>query len=250
MSESTLIENFFDGIFVISLKRCHDRRQRLMAHLSKIGGSHFAQKIIFIDGIEPMASTPPFDDENIMGCFLSHLSLLEQAQKSGYERILILEDDCLIHRSFFTDAETVIGELTRKEWNAVFFGHFRNDLSSSLMGKQNKFVHISDCYAAVWFYGINRTGINQLVKLLHELLKDPPGYVVDRRFHFDAAMGFLVGSKPAVTFLAACIPYGTHGKSISNITPGKMSKLGIPLLIQKGMNTVIWQFQSMSARRK
>jgi len=60
-----------------------------------------------------------------IGCTLSHLSIIQDAKKNDYERILVLEDDVIIHKDFINLFDKLVKSLieTGCEWDINYMGH-------------------------------------------------------------------------------------------------------------------------------
>ncbi len=69
-------------VLYINLDRRKDRRQHIEAELERLGLTPVAERIEAIP-----------KEFGILGCGLSHLAALKLARESGWERVLILEDD-------------------------------------------------------------------------------------------------------------------------------------------------------------
>jgi glycosyl transferase family 25 len=81
----------YQRIRVINLAERIDRRREMLAEFARVGLSG-DPRIGFIDAIKS-GTAAPWRSKGERGCFLSHLSALEEAADAG-ESVLILEDDC------------------------------------------------------------------------------------------------------------------------------------------------------------
>jgi len=73
----------FDMIYFINLEKRKDRLESILKEVKKIDPK--GVKTTRIEAIK--------NDNGAIGCGLSHIKTLKEAQKKGYKKILILEDD-------------------------------------------------------------------------------------------------------------------------------------------------------------
>jgi len=98
-----------DNIYIINLKERTDRWEHCLSQLKKYNITNYTR----LDAIRPaLKSMHPiqYSKNNLqlgneyiigaMGCKLSHLKAIAEAQKNNYEQILILEDDFLLANDF------------------------------------------------------------------------------------------------------------------------------------------------------
>ena len=95
--ENITVNEYYDQVYVLNLERRKDRLLTVTDKLNKlninfklfsaIDGSvlHYVSKMIKDNLV--------FRTPNYLACTLSHLSILNDAQVNGYEKILVLEDD-------------------------------------------------------------------------------------------------------------------------------------------------------------
>jgi glycosyl transferase, family 25 len=81
----------FDRIRVINLRARSDRRKQMIQELSRLGLA-YDQRVEFFEAVVPL-SEGKWASLGEHGCFMSHLSVLQDAMSAG-ESVLILEDDC------------------------------------------------------------------------------------------------------------------------------------------------------------
>jgi GR25 family glycosyltransferase involved in LPS biosynthesis len=96
------INDYFDNIYLLNL---HKRRQRLEKSTSKLNELGIKHDVFHgcdgyvLNHIWNKLQSPYFSNPRYLGCAISHLSIYQDAIESGYERILIIEDDNLIHKN-------------------------------------------------------------------------------------------------------------------------------------------------------
>jgi GR25 family glycosyltransferase involved in LPS biosynthesis len=124
---SSTIEGI-DAIYLINLAKRKDKRERVSSHLANHGLSFCL--VEGFDGWEHLSDEeikrmsgpyPILLNKGQVGCFISHLSCVQDAYQKGYNRIWILEDDVIIHK----DPKTVsvhLEELYRlkPDWDLLY----------------------------------------------------------------------------------------------------------------------------------
>ena len=121
------INNYFDRIFVINLKRRQDREDNMLKKLNKVGITNY-EFVEAIDGsVEPYASmytqklrTGFFESSGAFGILLSVYKILLYAKNKKYNRILIFEDDAIFHNDFNNIFNKKVVNL--KSWKLLYLG--------------------------------------------------------------------------------------------------------------------------------
>lgn len=116
------IDNYFDKIYIISLDSKLDRYNDLIHKLSSKNITNI-QKISAYNGeIMNFGTTKYFLNQRYVACTLSHLHAMYDAKMKNYDKILILEDDVLIHY----DIENLFNDLIHKvgDWDLLYLGHY------------------------------------------------------------------------------------------------------------------------------
>lgn len=115
----------FDKIRIINLAHRNDRRQEIAAQLRRFGVEIDGERVAFFNAVQTVEANG-FYSVGAHGCYLSHLTLLEEAKGS----ILILEDDC----DFTSAAATYIVP----DCEIFYGGYYANDpaavLTSDIVG--------------------------------------------------------------------------------------------------------------------
>jgi GR25 family glycosyltransferase involved in LPS biosynthesis len=115
-----MFSDYFNKIFVINLAKATERWQIFTKELSKLGVSlNDVHRFEAIDGTQ----IPPLGvlKNGELGCHLSHLRILEMAQKKNYECILIFEDDVEFHRNFKLLFPKYMKQVP-EGWDLLYFG--------------------------------------------------------------------------------------------------------------------------------
>lgn len=107
--------------FCISLVHKHDRRAfcQRQFHDEKV-------RVRFFDAIVP-DDADGFPSRGTLGCYLSHLTVLDRALQSGdASRITVFEDDVLLPRGFVEITRQVLKQLEGVDWHICYWG-MQND---------------------------------------------------------------------------------------------------------------------------
>ncbi len=139
-----MINTYFDKIYCINLEKRTDRLELCKQEFAKhnLNVEYFKA----IDGntydTRNMIVNPNVEKGNV-GCVLSHLHIIIDAQKSNYKQILILEDDVIFDEDLNNKFEEYIKELP-EDWDMLYFGGNHNfhtghklDMKTEHIGKCN-----------------------------------------------------------------------------------------------------------------
>lgn len=111
--EYTLVWNFFDKIYCISVNERRDRRKSARREFGKVG---LLDRVEFIN-VEKHPENPE------QGIYESHILCMKKGLTAGAETILIFEDDILFKNfSGTTLLKSCAALQTLPEWNAFFLG--------------------------------------------------------------------------------------------------------------------------------
>jgi len=114
------INNYFDKIYLLNL---HKRKDRLNKSTEKLDRLNIKYDIFngtdgsVIHKLWSKLDNPNFSNPNYVGCAISHLSIYQDALHNGYEKILIIEDDNLIHNEIMN----IFDSLVVPEWSDLFY---------------------------------------------------------------------------------------------------------------------------------
>jgi GR25 family glycosyltransferase involved in LPS biosynthesis len=177
------MNELFDKIYLLNLKKDTTRLEKT----TKLLNNHNIKYTIFeaIDGLTKETEfanlkTHKINSLGAYGCLLSHIEIYKDALTNNYNRILILEDDILIHK----DIHNLFKTLKIPDWNLLYFG------SSQRLGTWNNIEFINkNIYKAymsrgTFAYAIAKDILPKLINLPHNqpidlLLNDiPKKYVI------------------------------------------------------------------------
>lgn len=184
---------YFQQIYIINLPHRKDRKQEIIDQFNKIGINIAHQRNIqFFNGILPN-SAGEFQSIGARGCFLSHLSVLRDAKRSNYDRVLILEDDTNFEPDFLLKIELIIENLKDIEWDA-FNGNHR--LTGTQTIKLDPAKHITalpkdTTVELANFVAFQGTTISDLVLYLDTMLTRKAGDKAGGPMHVDGAYNWI-----------------------------------------------------------
>lgn len=119
------LKTFFDGVYLINLKRRRDRIVRWEKLVKEIGGWPLRDWQV-VEAIDGGNDTVPFPIDwhsggGAWGCRQSHIKIHQDALMAGHESILILEDDCEIRDDFITKLTEFLNKVP-EDWEALMLG--------------------------------------------------------------------------------------------------------------------------------
>jgi glycosyl transferase, family 25 len=209
------LQNFFSKIYVINLAERTDRRHEMLEMLKRFGIDSSA--VSFFPGIRP-EEPGGFRTIGARGCFLSHLKILEEAEKEHLESVLILEDDLEIIESFPSLENRVFNILSQKNWDIIYLGHSlklkKNDLEYTLDS-------FTDSIMFSHFIGFHGRIIPAIVGFLKNLISNPSGSVQGGPMDIDGAYSTFRLQHPKTTTLVSNPSLGYQRSSRGDISPYK-----------------------------
>lgn len=120
---SDFLRNFFDGVYLINLKRRRDRLVRFKRRIEEIGGWPFSE-MIEVEAVDGSQLAPPVgykSGHGAWGCKQSHIYIHQRAIMDGKKCILILEDDAEFREDFVTSVEKFLKGLP-EDWEGLMLG--------------------------------------------------------------------------------------------------------------------------------
>ena len=167
------INNFFDKIYVITLKRATERHLHIQQELEGLQYSLFYGADKNELDLEELALQNQYDPKlaikkNIMhkrmtagevGCSLSHKMIYEEVIKHNYNKVLILEDDVVIDRKNIMLFDSISKELPGN-WQLWYLGYTKNETPPANAVTKKLFYHF--CYSLGIKRTLNHTVINHL----------------------------------------------------------------------------------------
>ena len=155
MMDFSILNNFFDHIYVITLERAKDRHEQIVKCLDGLEYKFFygADKKDF--SIEELIKTGVYDEKKAIGihrynkpmntgqigCSWSHRKVYEDMVMNNYQKVLVLEDDVLPNMEGFDSLEKMLSQLPQN-WELLYFDYHKN-LERNLQGLlKQKLYHL------------------------------------------------------------------------------------------------------------
>ena len=113
------LNKFFDRVYVLNLNHRTERFVEIKKRLDNFGidfEKYNATDGSVIKNIWQTFNNSYFTTPNYLACAISHLSIYNDAQVKGYDKILILEDDVLINKNIDTLLSNGL-----PDWNDVLY---------------------------------------------------------------------------------------------------------------------------------
>jgi hypothetical protein len=183
--------NVTSPIFVINLEHRTDRRIAMQKQLLRIGWH-----ADFFPAIRP-TDAGGFSSIGARGCFLSHLSLLRNAQKAGAQQLVILEDDVNFAPEFVERWPLSMSLLETRTWSIFYPGHTLKVLPAGL-----SLISADTNIQCTHFMVINGHAIPTLINGLERILSRPAGHPLGGPMHIDGAYSTLRTQDPSLVTYA------------------------------------------------
>jgi len=172
--------NFYDFVYVIHLDKNRDNLDKINYQMKKNNFSNYKiitavythddfYKQIYEKLYEKLMKifSKTYIEHNFqkgaLGCYLSHINCIIDANLNKYSRILILEEDFLIINNYNYEINCLIKNIP-DNWDLVYFGKKQKDIQS--VNKINDYLYIPNkkTYATHAIY-LKNTIFNDIVKL-------------------------------------------------------------------------------------
>lgn len=186
------IIEFFDRVRIINLSSRKDRRQETESEFKRYGFPINTEKVGFFDAVCP-ASPEGFPSSGVRGCFLSHMKIVEEAEKQGLNNILILEDDICFSKYILEYGAVAIEGLEKIDWDIAYFGHALGNKSSEIAWRE-----INEPMLLAHFYALNGKSIHDFHQFLQRILERPPGHPDGGPMHYDGALNTFKKHNPNI----------------------------------------------------
>jgi len=153
---SAFLREFFDKIYIISLRRATERQanfQQLLAGLSydifwAVDKAELDREAMIRDGLyddvtvrEPRYIHPGGLSEGELACALSHRAVYEEMVREGYQRVLVFEDDVVPR----FDALGTLPEALRQlpaDWELLYLGYTKNEVLTPKIRLKQRFYNL------------------------------------------------------------------------------------------------------------
>jgi GR25 family glycosyltransferase involved in LPS biosynthesis len=161
----------FDAVFCINLDRRPDRRRQAQEQFNYLGLTPTFYSAIDINPFQ--IDTSGNFKKGMLGCYLSHLSILQHCILSGYERVLITEDDL----SAITGCNALLQHalpVIPDDWEFAYLGYSVFPDQQSKNKPVNKFWCIP---AGCWGTQAYMLNGKQTIETLFNALKKPKAQI-------------------------------------------------------------------------
>ena len=209
---------YFSKIYVINLPYRRDRLREMAEQLDKIELSFDSPVVQLFRGVRP-ESAGGFPSVGARGCFLSHLEVLRDACKRGFERILILEDDLNFAPNFNGLMGNVKPALEQVNWSVFYGGYVMKTPIQRDANQTILFANSDDSIQTAHFVGFRGETICDAVRFLDAILKRPPGDPKGGPMHVDGAYNWLRRELPSRITMLAGLQLGYQRRSRTDIHP-------------------------------
>jgi len=143
-----MLNDFFDCIYVINLKRRPDRLKHIQSEFKKINSSF--KLIEAIDGNTLSTNKNAGNGWNykgVTGCAYSHKKVYCDALANNYNKILVVEDDNIFSEDFNLRFKNFIQQIP-EDWDMLYFGgnHRAKNKPISVNVEKNTQTFTTNCY--------------------------------------------------------------------------------------------------------
>jgi len=142
------LNDVFDKIYCINLDKRTDRWE--------VASGQFERFNIDVERFSAIEH-----ENGYMGCKLSHLNVIRDAQKNGYENIFIFEDDVLLNGEFNGNVSKVLDELKGFDWELFYLGG--NVSLSTEKNKISNHLFRTNSVLTTHAYGINKSIFSKII---------------------------------------------------------------------------------------
>lgn len=225
----------FEAAYVINLPERIDRRRDLEAELRRDGMGSRAN-VRFYRASWPDEAAP-FQSRGTKGNFLSHLSILREAQKSGLESVLILEDDAEFEDQMASALTWLVPELLALEWGVVQFG-YRLSGKTAAPGAGPSLVPFRGEVFGVHCYAVHRRAMEPLITHLERQLVGTPGDVIYGPMSYDGSINTFGWARQDVARHLAVPSLCRQRSSSSDVNPRPWDRTGITRAVTDRVRSV------------
>lgn len=143
-----MLNDYFDCIYVINLKRRPDRLNHIQKEFDKINASY--RLIDAVDGklvpVNPGVGNG-WNHAGVTGCAYSHRKVYIDALENNYSKILVVEDDNVFDTNFNKLFSTFIRQIP-EDWDMLYFGGNHQVKNKAINVNVEKISHTytTNCY--------------------------------------------------------------------------------------------------------
>jgi glycosyl transferase family 25 len=184
MAEPGLLE-LFGGVYVINLPERVDRRREMELELRRPGMGSGAD-VRFFPASWPEEAAP-FNSRGTKGNFLSHLTILREAQAAGLDSVLVMEDDAEFEDHLVTSLPWLTRALSETAWGVIQLGYIaHHDVAPP--GTAPSLWPFRGEVLGVHCYAVHRRAMGPLIAHLERQLVGTPGDDVYGPMSYDGSI--------------------------------------------------------------
>lgn len=215
-----MLDVIFDRVRIISLVSRDDRRRDVINELMRIGLAPGTGRVEFFDAIKP-ADAGSFPSIGARGCFMSHLSILEEARNDGVGSLLILEDDVAFVRDIADKLSIINSLLEDSNWD-LFYGGYDDIPLGSRSRSDSCLVSVDPDIAIRLTHciGFRGSAIGEAASFLRDMSERPAGSRDGGPMHVDGAYSWYRRVHPGRRTLVASPAIAYQRPSRSDIFEG------------------------------
>ena len=150
--------------YIINLKQDTDKYKRMKIRLQNIGLKHTRFDAIngkyIKDRYDDLIMNKEFIPRSAIGCALSHYQVIEGAYNSGYENVLILEEDFYLNKEFSKFPVFELNHLD-DDWSICYLG--RSPLEKDKEESVNESIVRCKYTFNTHAYMISRKGMKEIL---------------------------------------------------------------------------------------
>ncbi|MBU0824716.1 MAG: glycosyltransferase family 25 protein [Alphaproteobacteria bacterium] len=215
------LTDVFDAVRIVNLPHRVDRKTEIGIQLGRLG-LDWSSKGVHIFRAKQPADAGDFPSIGARGCFLSHLTILQEAVEKCNEKILIIEDDLDFCKDAVSRLDTVLRKLEETDWS-VFYGGYEN-LNTSNGCRVSEDLLLVDADLPIQtthMVAFRGSAIQAAKDYLEAMLARPPGSPDGGPMHVDGAYSWFRRDHPEMKTVAAVPPLGFQRSSKSDIDTSK-----------------------------
>ncbi len=202
---------FFDRVRIINMVTRQDRRDETVAEFERHNFEINTDKVNFFKAITP-TEAEEFPNAATRGCFLSHMTILEDAAKDQLKNVLILEDDIQFTKSLKTHGDEAVEALGKLDWDIAYFGHGLADAPGEAEWKK-----VSEPMWMAHLYAMNGKTLERFLAFLNEMLSRPAWHEQGGPMHYDGALNTFMDQNPDINAYYFSKNFGFQRPSKTNI---------------------------------
>ena len=173
---------YFDRVQIVNMAIREDRRRETEDEFAANSFPINTDSVGFFEAITP-EEADEFPNRGAKGCFMSHLTILQDAEARGLNNVLLLEDDLSFSKHVVEYTEVALGALKDMDWDIVYFGHaIKNDPDTT------EWKEVTGRMLTSHFYAVNGKTISRLTEFLKQMSERPCGHPEGGPMHYDGAL--------------------------------------------------------------